>query len=92
MFEKLQQYAKAIVSLVGAVLTAGAFTLPDEAQPWVGLALAVLTAIATYAVPNGGPAGDTADAMGEASADVLPTVEADDVLTPGDGLGAPPAK
>lgn len=52
MFAKVQQYAKAIVSLVGAILTAGAFTLPDDAQPWVGLGMAVLTAIATYAVPN----------------------------------------
>lgn len=52
MFEKVQQYAKAIVSLVGAVLTAGAFTLPDEVQLWVGLVMAVLTAVATYAVPN----------------------------------------
>ncbi|QKS15676.1 hypothetical protein HUN59_05110 [Curtobacterium sp. Csp2] len=52
MFAKVQQYAKAIVSLVGAVLTAGAFTLPDEVQPWVGLGMAVLTAVATYAVPN----------------------------------------
>lgn len=52
MFAKVQQYAKAIVSLVGAILTAGAFTLPDEAQPWVGLGLAILTAVATYAVPN----------------------------------------
>lgn len=52
MFAKVQQYAKAIVTLVGAILTAGAFTLPDEAQPWVGLGLAILTAVATYAVPN----------------------------------------
>lgn len=61
MFEKLQQYAKAIVSLVGAILTAGAFTLPDEAQPWVGLGLAVLTAVATYAVPNKTPADPSVD-------------------------------
>jgi hypothetical protein len=58
MFGKVQQYAKAIVSLVGAILTAGAFTLPDEAQPWVGLGLAILTAVATYAVPNTAPAAD----------------------------------
>lgn len=72
MFAKLQQYAKAIVSLVGAILTAGAFTLPDDVQPWVGLGMAVLTAIATYAVPNTKPA---------------PTLGAGDVLTPNDGLG-----
>lgn len=73
MFEKLQQYAKAIVSLVGAILTAGAFTLPDEAQPWVGLGLAVLTAVATYAVPN----------------KTEPVATDSDVLAAGDGLGAP---
>lgn len=73
MFTKIQQYAKAIVSLVGAILTAGAFTLPDEAQPWVGLGMAVLTAIATYAVPN--------------KADTTPS--ANDVLVKGDGLGGP---
>lgn len=49
----VQRYAKAIVALVGSVLTAGVFTLPDEAQPWVGLGMAVLTTIATYVVPNG---------------------------------------
>lgn len=64
MFEKVQQYAKAIVSLVGAVLTAGAFTLPDEVQPWVGLGMAVLTAVATYAVPNK-PAADSPDHRAE---------------------------
>lgn len=64
MFEKVQQYAKAIVSLVGAVLTAGAFTLPDEVQPWVGLVMAVLTAVATYAVPNK-PAADGPDHRAE---------------------------
>lgn len=74
MFEKLQQYAKAIVSLVGAILTAGAFTLPDEAQPWVGLGLAVLTAVATYAVPN---------------KQVVPTMTDNDALVPGDGLNDP---
>lgn len=71
MFSKIQQYAKAIVSLVGAILTAGAFTLPDEAQPWVGLVLAILTAIATYAVPN--------------KPDTTPGVN--DALVKGDGLG-----
>lgn len=71
MFEKIQQYAKAIVSLVGAILTAGAFTLPDDVQPWVGLGMAVLTAIATYAVPNKQP-----DELGK-----------HDALRKGDGLG-----
>ncbi|MBT1675998.1 hypothetical protein [Curtobacterium aurantiacum] len=51
----VQRYAKALVALVGSVLTAGVFTLPDEAQPWVGLGMAVLTTVATYAVPNATP-------------------------------------
>jgi putative Mn2+ efflux pump MntP len=67
MFATIQQYAKAIVTLVGAVLTAGAFTLPDDAQPWVGLALAILTAIGTYVVPNA-PTAAQAAAVREADA------------------------
>lgn len=54
----VQQYAKAIVALVGSVLTAGVFTLPAEAQPWVGLGMAVITTVATYAVPNRTPAAE----------------------------------
>lgn len=60
--ERAQQYAKAIVALVGSVLTAGVFTLPDEAQPWVGLCLAVLTTVATYVVPNRTPPSEQTSA------------------------------
>jgi hypothetical protein len=67
MLEKLrgfiftcQQYAKAIVAGVGTVLVAvsglsgdlGLNLLPVEAQPWISFSLAVLTAFATWAVPN----------------------------------------
>lgn len=48
----VQQYAKTIAALIGSVLTAGVVTLPNDVAPWVGLGTAVLTAIATYAVPN----------------------------------------
>lgn len=82
--QKLQQYAKAIVALVGAVLTAGAFTLPDEVQPWVGLGMAILTAIATYGVKNG---ADTTVGKDEPPADVDEPTAGDDALVPGDGLG-----
>lgn len=54
----IQKYAKAIVALVGSVLTAGVFVLPDEIQPWVGLGMAVLTTVATYQVKNTGAATD----------------------------------
>lgn len=52
MFSKIQQYAKAIAALVGSLLTAGVFVLPDEVQAYVGLALAILTTVATYRIPN----------------------------------------
>jgi hypothetical protein len=49
------KYAKAYAALIGAVLTALAGTtgiLPDAAQPYVAIALAVVTAIATFQIPN----------------------------------------
>ena len=72
----VQQYAKGIVALVGSVLTAGVFTLPDEVQPWVGLGMAVLTAAGTYAVPNAKPAAEQTtagypDALKSEPADAL---------------------
>jgi hypothetical protein len=81
MFATIQQYAKAIVSLVGAILTAGAFTLPDEAQPWVGLGLAILTAIATYVVPNA-PTASQAAAVRAADAEKV-TSQSPDQITDG---------
>ncbi len=58
--KKAQEYAKAIVAGVGTLLTAasslsdqlGVTIIPAEAQPWITFALAVLTAFATWAVPN----------------------------------------
>ncbi|PZE84150.1 hypothetical protein [Curtobacterium sp. MCBD17_032] len=58
----VQQYAKAIVAGVGAVLTAGAITLPDDVAPWVGLGMALLTTAATYKVPNTRPPAEETSA------------------------------
>jgi hypothetical protein len=58
----VQQYAKTIVALVGSVLTAGVVTLPDDVAPWVGLGMAVLTTVATYAVPNRQPPAEQTSA------------------------------
>ena len=46
--------AKAYAALIGSVLTALAATLPDDptTQRWLGIAVAILTAVATFAVPN----------------------------------------
>jgi hypothetical protein len=49
------KYVKAYAALVGAVLTALSATtsvIPDGAQPYVALALAVVTAVATFSLPN----------------------------------------
>jgi hypothetical protein len=59
---KVQECAKGITAIVGAVLTAGVFVLPDDIQPWVGLGMAALTGIATYRVPNRKPAAEQTSA------------------------------
>ncbi len=59
---KAQEYAKAIVAAIGTLLTAasslsadlGVTIIPAEVQPWITFVLAVLTAFATWAVPNAG--------------------------------------
>jgi len=61
-----QKYAKAIVAGVGAVLIAvadlsdsfGIVIVPAEVQPYITFGLAVLTAFATWAVPNAGVVAD----------------------------------
>lgn len=53
------KYAKAYAALLGSVLTALAGTtgvLPDGAKPYVAVALAILTAVATFQIPNQPPA------------------------------------
>lgn len=57
-----QKYAKAIVAGVGAVLIAvsdlsttfGIDIIPADVQPYITFGLAILTAFATWAVPNAG--------------------------------------
>lgn len=56
MIQKVKEAAKMIAALVGALLTAGTTLIPESWSPWLGLLLAVLTAVATYAIPNAAPA------------------------------------
>lgn len=52
---KFAERLKAYAALVGAVLTALSATtgvVPDPARPYVAFALAVVTAVATFALPN----------------------------------------
>ena len=46
--------AKAYAALIGSVLTVLGSTLPPDptTQKWLGIALALCTAVATFAVPN----------------------------------------
>jgi hypothetical protein len=56
MFAKVQSVAKFLVALIGTLITAGTTFIPEEYGPWLGFAAAILTAVATYVVPNT-PAG-----------------------------------
>lgn len=62
MTDHILTRAKAYAALVGAVLTAVLGTVPPHTQLWTVLtvASAILTAVATYAVPNApvDPGGD----------------------------------
>lgn len=53
----ISRYAKFAVAVVGAIATWAATYYPADAdvQQWVGLALALATAISVYAVPNTSP-------------------------------------
>lgn len=56
MFQKIREAAKMIAALVGSLVTAGTALIPEEWAPWLGLVVAVATAVATYAIPNAEPA------------------------------------
>lgn len=71
MLETIQKYAKALVALLGALLTAGSTFIPAEWSPYLSIVLALATALATMQVPNTDP---TAPGDGDA-------------LVPRDGLG-----
>ncbi|MGN8024684.1 hypothetical protein [Microbacterium sp. 22242] len=58
MIQKIKEAAKMIAALIGALLTAGTTLIPASWSPWLGLLLALLTAVATYAIPNAAPNGD----------------------------------
>lgn len=49
---KIKRVAKMIAAFVGALLTAGAVFIPVEWNGWIGLGMAIVTAIATYKIPN----------------------------------------
>ena len=53
------QYAKAYAALVGSICTAllGIYGPETEVGQWLTIAVAVLSAVATYAVPNKDPKG-----------------------------------
>ncbi|HEY9415890.1 MAG TPA: hypothetical protein VIQ30_14095 [Pseudonocardia sp.] len=49
------KYAKFYAALIGSILTALSGTtgvIPDGAKPYVAIALAIVTAVATFQVPN----------------------------------------
>lgn len=50
--KKIQKYAKFIVAILGAAVTAGAGLIPDDTLNWIAFAAAILTAVGVYAVPN----------------------------------------
>lgn len=50
--QKLKESAKMLAALVGALITAGTTLIPEAWAPWLSLAFAVLTAVATYTIPN----------------------------------------
>lgn len=56
--DQIQKYAKTIVALLGALLTAGSTFIPADWQPYLSFALAIVTAVATYQVPNKGNPAD----------------------------------
>lgn len=55
MIQKTKEVAKLIAALVGGLATAGSTLIPVEWNGWLGLALAVSTAVAVYQIPNAAP-------------------------------------
>lgn len=84
--DRIAPYAKAWVSLIGAILTLVVTAAP--AVPWwVGIIPAALTAIGTYLVPNV-PAQDAGDNPAGDPDDKTTVIEA----APGPIVPAPPVK
>lgn len=59
--EKARPYAKSLVAALGLVLSAVAVAIP-QAPEWVPVALAFLTALGVYQVPNA-PQGGVSDGV-----------------------------
>ena len=59
----MTRYSKALTAIVGAVSTWAATYYPDDpdVQKWLGLALALVTVLGVFSVPNTPPAGQPAD-------------------------------
>lgn len=53
MFDKIKIYAKFIVAVAGAALTAFSQFIPSDYAEWITAGIAFLTAISVLAVPNG---------------------------------------
>lgn len=58
MIQKIKEVAKFVAALVGSVVTAGSTFIPEDWAPYLSLVLAVLTAVATYTIPNADPVPD----------------------------------
>jgi hypothetical protein len=55
MTTKIQAYAKFIAAILTVIVTAGAGLIPVGWIGWVQLVVAVLGAVAVYAIPNAAP-------------------------------------
>jgi hypothetical protein len=56
IIQKIQEVAKMLAALVGSLTVVLVGLIPDEWGKYLAIAAAVLTAIATYAIPNATPA------------------------------------
>lgn len=56
----MKHYAKAVIAVIGATLTAVLVAFPDDpdVQKWGAIVSAFLTAVGVYFVPNLDPAGE----------------------------------
>jgi hypothetical protein len=52
MIQKIQESAKFLVAVLTAITTAGVGLIPGQYIGWVQFAIAILGAVAVYAVPN----------------------------------------
>ena len=52
MLDKIKPYAKFIAAILSVIASSGAGLIPADWAPWLQLAIAVIGAIAVYAVPN----------------------------------------